>query len=86
MRFCRLKKKRRLSPFEGTRFYRYGDCLYALQPTIPRLTLAPLFIALFDDTARLPDVEGNKPSRKKFKQYPIGYFHIDIAELKNCRR
>jgi transposase InsO family protein len=24
---------------------------------------------------------GNKPTKKKFKRYPIGYFHIDIAEL-----
>jgi hypothetical protein len=28
----------------------------------------------------VPDVEGSKP-KKKFKAYPIGYFHIDIAEL-----
>ena len=30
--------------------------------------------------SRLPEVEGSKPSKKKFKAYPIGYFHIDIAE------
>jgi hypothetical protein len=30
---------------------------------------------------RLPDVDGAKPSKKKFKSYPIGYFHIDIAEI-----
>jgi hypothetical protein len=28
----------------------------------------------------LPDVEGAKP-RKTFKVYPIGYSHIDIAEV-----
>lgn len=28
----------------------------------------------------LPDIEGDKPA-KKFKSYPIGYFHIDIAEV-----
>jgi|GEM_PF-1566786 len=54
------------------------------KPTIPRLTKSSS-PALFDGTARLPDVEGNKPSRKKFKQYPIGYFHIDTTKLKNCR-
>jgi IS30 family transposase len=32
--------------------------------------------------SRLPDVEGSKPSRKKFKTYPIGFFHIDIAEVR----
>ncbi|MGY3488076.1 hypothetical protein ACVW1C_005959 [Bradyrhizobium sp. USDA 4011] len=29
----------------------------------------------------MPEVEGGKPSKKKFKVYPSGYFHIDIAEL-----
>jgi hypothetical protein len=29
----------------------------------------------------LPDVEGDKPKRQKFKRYPIGFFHIDIAEV-----
>ena len=29
--------------------------------------------------SRFPDVEGDRPRRKKFKSY-IGYFHIDIAE------
>ena len=31
--------------------------------------------------SRLPDVGGNKPAKRKFKRYPIGYFHIDIAEV-----
>lgn len=26
-------------------------------------------------------MDGDKPAKKKFKRYPIGYFHIDIAEL-----
>jgi len=28
----------------------------------------------------LPDVEGDKPAKRKFKGYPIGFFHVDIAE------
>ena len=58
------------------------DCLYALQATIPHLTRSSLH-RLFQrhDISRLPDVEGAKP-RKKFKTYPIGYFHIDIAEVR----
>jgi transposase InsO family protein len=57
------------------------DCLYALQATIPHLTRSSLH-RLFQrhDISRLPSVEGTKP-RKKFKAYPIGYFHIDIAEV-----
>jgi transposase InsO family protein len=27
-------------------------------------------------------VEGDKPAKKAFKKYPIGYFHIDIAEVR----
>lgn len=32
--------------------------------------------------SRLPEVEGDKPDKRKFKTYPIGYFHIDIAEVR----
>jgi transposase InsO family protein len=60
------------------------DCLYALQASIPHLTRSSLH-RLFQrhDISRLPDMDGDKkPKRKKFKQYPIGYFHIDIAEVR----
>ncbi|RNK78901.1 IS481 family transposase, partial [Xanthomonas vasicola pv. vasculorum] len=30
--------------------------------------------------SRLPDITGDKAAKKRFKSYPIGYFHIDIAE------
>src|SRR3712207_9193706 len=32
--------------------------------------------------SRLPDTDGNKPQRSRFKRYPIGFFHIDIAEVR----
>ncbi len=58
------------------------DCLYALQPSIPNLTRSFLHRCLQPHgISRLPDVNGDKPAKKKFKRYPIGYFHIDIAEL-----
>nr|OAP88039.1 hypothetical protein A4U53_36000 [Rhizobium leguminosarum] len=58
------------------------DCLYALQPTIPHLTRSSLHRCLQrHGIGRLPDVDGDRPAKKKFKSYPIGYFHIDIAEL-----
>ena len=58
------------------------DCLYALQPTIPHLTRSSLHRCLQrHGISRLPDVDGDKPSKKKFKRYPIGYFHIDIAQV-----
>jgi len=58
------------------------DCLYSLQPTIPHLTRSSLHRCLQrHGISRLPDVTGDKPPKKKFKRYPIGYFHIDIAEV-----
>ena len=59
------------------------DCLYALQPTLPHLTRSSLHRCLQrHGIGRLPEVEGDKPTRKTFKAYPLGYFHIDIAEVR----
>jgi hypothetical protein len=59
------------------------DCLYALQATIPHLTRSSLHRCLQrHGISRLPEVDGNKPARKKFKAYPIGYFHVDLAEVR----
>src|SRR5919107_4303409 len=59
------------------------DCLYALQPTIPHLTRSSLHRCLQrHGISRLPETDGDKPLRRKFKAYPIGYFHIDIAEVR----
>ena len=61
------------------------DCLYALQPTIPQLTRSSLHRCLQrHGIGRLPDVQGDKPAKKKFKAYPIGYFHIDLAEVRTA--
>lgn len=61
------------------------DCLYALQPTISHLTRSSLHRCLQrHDISRLPEVKGDKPDKKKFKTYPIGYFHIDIAEVRTA--
>jgi transposase InsO family protein len=59
------------------------DCLYALQATIPHLTRSSLHRCLQrHGISRLPETEGDKPAKKRFKPYPIGYFHIDIAEVR----
>ena len=56
------------------------DCLYALQATIPHLTRSSLHRCLQrHGISRLPEIKGDKPDKKKFKAYPIGFFHIDIA-------
>jgi transposase-like protein len=59
------------------------DCLYALQATIPHLTRSSLHRCFQrHGISRLPDVDGDRSVRKKFKAYAIGYFHIDIAEVR----
>ena len=59
------------------------DCLYALEATIPHLTRSSLHRCLQrHGISRLPEVDGDKPPKKKFKRYPIGYIHIDIAEVR----
>ena len=58
------------------------DCLYALQASIPHLTRSSLHRCLQrHGVSRLPEIDGDKPQKKKFKVYSIGYFHIDIAEV-----
>ena len=61
------------------------DCLYALQATIPHLTRSSLHRCLErHGISRLPEAEGGKPGRKKFERYPIGYFHVDLAEVRTA--
>jgi transposase InsO family protein len=58
------------------------DCLYGLQPTVPHLTRSSLHRCLErHGISRLPEIEGDKPQKKRFASYPLGYFHIDIAEV-----
>jgi transposase InsO family protein len=62
------------------------DCLYALQPTIPALTRSSLHRCLQrHGISRLPEVEGEERVKTKFKSYPIGFFHIDIAEVQTAQ-
>ena len=79
-RFFRPKKRPRVA-FRKHTLLALDDCLYALQATIPHLTRSSLH-RLFQrhDISRLPDLKAEAEPRKKFKSYPIGYFHIDIAE------
>ena len=59
------------------------DCLYALQATIPHLTRSSLHRCLKRHAiSRLPEIAGDKAAKKPFKRYPIGYFHLDIAEVR----
>ena len=58
------------------------DRLYGLQPTIPHLTRSALHRCLQrHGISRLPEIEGDKPAERRFASYPIGYVHIDLAEV-----
>jgi transposase len=62
------------------------DCLYALQPTIPHLTRSSLHRCLQrHGISRLPQIEGEASPKRKFKTYPIGFFHVDIAEVQTAQ-
>src|ERR1700729_4309930 len=62
------------------------DCLYALQATIPRLTRSSLHRCLQPHgIGRLPQIEGEASPKRKFKTYPIGFFHVDIAEVQTAQ-
>ena len=60
------------------------DVLYSLQETIPHLSRSSLHRCLKrHGCSVLP--KKHIPAfadKKKFKSYPIGYFHIDIAEVR----
>lgn len=59
------------------------DCLYAWLSTIPPLKRSALHLCVKrHGISRLPAIEGDKPPKKKVKPYPIGYFHVDIAEVR----
>lgn len=59
------------------------DCLYALQDTIPHLTRSSLHrLHQRHGISRLPDLKVGAEPKKTFKAYPIGYFHVDIAEVR----
>ncbi len=61
------------------------DCLYALQATIPHLTRSSLHRCLHrHGISQLPKIGDEVAAKRKFKAYPIGYFHIDIAEVRTA--
>ena len=58
------------------------DYLYALQASIPQLTRSSLHRCLVrHGINRLPATDAKTSSRKTFKHYPLGYVHLDIAEV-----
>lgn len=78
----RIEEEAMIVAFRKHTLLPLDDCLYALQATIPHLTRSSLHRCFQrHDISRLPEVEGDKPKRGKFSAYPIGYFHMRLAEV-----
>ena len=59
------------------------DCLSALQATLPHLPRSALpRCCQRQGSSRLPDIEGDKPAKKKFTPSPMGYCPRDSAEVR----
>ena len=60
------------------------DCLFALQESIPHLSRSALHRLFKRNGISVLPVEEPPEGRakKKFKDYPIGYFHVDFAEVR----
>lgn len=58
------------------------DRRYGLPPTIPHLTRSVLHRCLErHGISRLSEVDGDKPRKRRFARYAIGYAPIDLAEV-----
>ena len=59
------------------------DCLYALQEVIPHLRRSALHRCFQrHGISRLPPDEAAGAAKKaRFKDYPLGYLHVDFAEV-----
>ena len=62
-----------------------GDCLYALQTTIRRLSRSALHRWFQRHSlSRLPPRKGGHSlPKKQFKDYSIDYLHVDFTEVQN---
>jgi transposase InsO family protein len=75
---CALRRKALLA---------LDDCYIALKPSIPALTRSNLHRCLVrHGLSVLPKELIDKPQRERFSPYPIGYFHVDICEVRTGER
>ena len=73
-------------PSEGILCCRSTTACTLCNPPSPHLTRSSLHRCLQrNGISRLPDVEGEASVKRKFKPYPIGYFHIDLAEVRTAQ-
>src|SRR5450756_1834319 len=68
----------------GQVLHRSATTTEAIRRTIQHSQESMRALARRHGISRLPDIEGDKPKRKKFDTYPIGFFHIDLAEVRTA--
>ncbi len=69
--------------FRRTTHLPLDDCLFALQRFMPHLTRSSLHrLYQRHGVSRLPRESEAKPNRRPFRQYPMGYLHLDICEIR----
>ena len=66
-----------MSPFAGIRFCRWTIAFM-------RFSQRSRICRVRRGISRLPEVAAAKPAKKRFQAYPIGYLHIDIAEVQTA--
>ena len=83
-RCCRSPKRQSSSPSasNAAAARRLPLCPAAHHPASDPLVIASLPAAARN--LELPQIEGEASAKRKFKAYPIGYFHIDIAEVRTA--
>ena len=68
--------------FRKTTQLSLDDCFYTLQEEIPHLKRSNLHrVFQKHGISTLPDEDSKTRETKTFKEYPIGYFHVDIAQV-----
>ena len=73
-------------PSEGILCCRSTTAFMPCSRPFPHLTRSSLHRCLQrNGISRLPQVEGKSSAKRKFKAYPIGYFHIDLAEVRTAQ-
>ena len=66
---------------------RRSEAIWPPPTMIPHLTRSSLHRCLQrHGISRLSEIDGDKPAKRRFKPYPIGYLHTDIAEVQTAIR
>lgn len=68
--------------FKKVTKFSIDDCFCALKDEIPKLSRSNLHRCLKrNNLSKLPKNEKQKKPIKKFKNYPVGFIHLDIAQV-----